>query len=113
MAIELAYINTKHPDFHRETSYVSSLTHVHMDEPAHKSQKHNKKNAIVHPSNIIFNGESPYKEVISILIDFLLLNLRENCALGENSTEDIDYRDSVYQRARCPCKLVEQLAAGR
>nr|CAG4647697.1 EOG090X01UE [Moina brachiata] len=63
VAIELAYINTKHPDFHRETSFVSSLTNVHMDEPAHKSHKHNKKNAIVHPSTIIFNGESPHKEV--------------------------------------------------
>ena len=64
VAIELAYINTKHPDFHRETSLVATLTNAHIDESGHKSQKHsNKKNAVVHPSSIVMNGESPHKDV--------------------------------------------------
>lgn len=68
MAIELAYINTKHPDFHREASLVSTLMHSHIED-SHtqkgQSKQMNKKQAINYPSYpaSITNGESPTKEV--------------------------------------------------
>nr|CAG4636807.1 EOG090X01UE [Ceriodaphnia reticulata] len=64
VAIELAYINTKHPDFHREASLVSTLMHTHMEEAASQrippKQAH-KKNP-VYPAAIT-NGESPSREI--------------------------------------------------
>lgn len=39
MAIELAYINTKHPDFHKDAAFVSSL----LKEADVDHLKHNKR----------------------------------------------------------------------
>ena len=67
VAIELAYINTKHPDFHREASLVSTLMHAHIeDSNTHKVQTKqlSKKQAISYSSlPSVTNGESPTKEV--------------------------------------------------
>lgn len=68
VAIELAYINTKHPDFHREASLVSTLMHTHMDDTSSQklssSKQVHKKHAISYPTAIT-NGESPSREVLS------------------------------------------------
>jgi len=42
VAIELAYINTKHPDFHKDAAFVSSL----LKEADVDHLKHNKRLAI-------------------------------------------------------------------
>lgn len=39
MAIELAYINTKHPDFHKDAAFVSSL----LKDADVDHLKHNKR----------------------------------------------------------------------
>lgn len=39
MAIELAYINTKHPDFHKDAAFVSSL----LKDTDIDHMKHNKR----------------------------------------------------------------------
>lgn len=69
VAIELAYINTKHPDFHREASLVSTLMHTHVEEaPAHKlqlSKQSTKKQTVPYPPGIV-NGDSPSKEQIRV-----------------------------------------------
>nr|CAG4650769.1 EOG090X01UE [Simocephalus serrulatus] len=64
VAIELAYINTKHPDFHREASLVSTLMHTHMEETSSQklSSKQVHKKQISYPSAIA-NGESPSREI--------------------------------------------------
>nr|CAG4646844.1 EOG090X01UE [Megafenestra aurita] len=66
VAIELAYINTKHPDFHREASLVSTLMHTHMDDTSSQklssSKQVHKKHAISYPTAIT-NGESPSREI--------------------------------------------------
>lgn len=68
LAIELAYINTKHPDFHREASLVSTLMHSNSDDynaaqkipPKHAQKKH----AISYPfPPNVANGDSPIREV--------------------------------------------------
>jgi len=67
VAIELAYINTKHPDFHREASLVSTLMHTHMEDTgSHRMSKQvHKKPAVTYPSySSSINGDSPTKEVI-------------------------------------------------
>jgi dynamin 1-like protein len=65
--IELAYINTKHPDFHREASLVSTLMHTHIEEAATQKPKPSvqgstKKLPLPYPPAIP-NGESPSREV--------------------------------------------------
>nr|CAG4634637.1 EOG090X01UE [Alona affinis] len=70
VCIELAYINTKHPDFHREASLVSTLMHTHMeDSTMSTSQKvtkqihHKKQAAVTYPSYApSMNGDSPVRE---------------------------------------------------
>ena len=68
LAIELAYINTKHPDFHREASLVSTLMHSNSDD-YHAAQKippkhAQKKHAISYPfPPNVANGDSPIREV--------------------------------------------------
>ena len=70
VCIELAYINTKHPDFQREASLVSSLMHAHIEESVTQkfaTKQTNKKLAISHQnqsSTNIGNGEFLAKEVI-------------------------------------------------
>lgn len=66
MAIELAYINTKHPDFHREASLVSTLMHTHMEETSMNkvTKQVHKKQALSYPSQTVaVNGDSPSREV--------------------------------------------------
>lgn len=57
VAIELAYINTKHPDFHRETDLLlrSSDNNSHFHEQEKKRQQ--KLPTAPGPLNTISNGE--------------------------------------------------------
>lgn len=50
VAIELAYINTKHPDFHKEAALVSSLLKSHSDDAVRPSQTRSNKRPISYPS---------------------------------------------------------------
>nr|CAG4649124.1 EOG090X01UE [Scapholeberis mucronata] len=61
VAIELAYINTKHPDFNRESSLVSTLMHTHMDSSQRSNVKQVQKKHSYQAT--ITNGESPSKEI--------------------------------------------------
>nr|CAG4643040.1 EOG090X01UE [Ilyocryptus agilis] len=63
VAIELAYINTKHPDFHKEASLVSTLMHSHIEESNGQKKQVHKKQAITYTSyQPAINGDSPAKE---------------------------------------------------
>jgi dynamin 1-like protein len=48
VAIELAYINTKHPDFHKDAALVSSLLKS-VEEDQRFPQAANKRH---HPANV-------------------------------------------------------------
>ena len=76
MAIELAYINTKHPDFQREATMVSTLMHTHIEDSATQrmTAKHQKRHTITYPltSN---NGDSPVKEVSHKTISLYTLSV--------------------------------------
>nr|CAG4640660.1 EOG090X01UE [Eulimnadia texana] len=65
VAIELAYINTKHPDFHKEAALVTTLMHAHIDEANTKLalNKVNKRNtiAVSNPPQFL-NGDSSVKD---------------------------------------------------
>lgn len=54
VAIELAYINTKHPDFHKDAALVSSLLKSVEEEDMFKQQTRISKRHTVNlaPSNI-------------------------------------------------------------
>jgi len=61
VAIELAYINTKHPDFHKDAAFVSSL----LKDADVDHLKHNKRLAASTSSTIISNDTvSIYLSVI-------------------------------------------------
>nr|CAG4641490.1 EOG090X01UE [Eurycercus lamellatus] len=64
VAIELAYINTKHPDFHKEASLVSTLMHAHIEEASSQkiTKPIHKKHAIALSTSSV-NGESPNREI--------------------------------------------------
>lgn len=63
VAIELAYINTKHPDFHRETDLLlrqsENNSHFHEQERKRqqKSQSQSHPQMVPGPLNAIPNGE--------------------------------------------------------
>ncbi|EFX86061.1 hypothetical protein DAPPUDRAFT_309039 [Daphnia pulex] len=68
VAIELAYINTKHPDFHREASLVSTLMHSHIEEPVSQKvqpsrQVSSKKQPVLFPPAIPNGEASPSREI--------------------------------------------------
>ena len=91
LAIELAYINTKHPDFHREASLVSTLMHANNEDynaaqkiPA--KQYAQKKHAISYPlPPNVTNGDSPVREVTSTLSFF------DNKKYSTNRFEEKDF----------------------
>jgi hypothetical protein len=61
VAIELAYINTKHPDFHKDAALVSSLLKtVEEDErfPRPANKRHNPVNVNQPMPMPIVSGES-------------------------------------------------------
>nr|CAG4649969.1 EOG090X01UE [Sida crystallina] len=64
VSIELAYINTKHPDFQREASLVSSLMHSHIDENSSQKLaiKPSKKYTVTYPNPPNLNGELAVRE---------------------------------------------------
>ena len=72
LAIELAYINTKHPDFHQEASMVSTRMHSFNSDDYNTAQRipakpAQKKHAISYPfPPSVTNGDSPVREVTRI-----------------------------------------------
>jgi hypothetical protein len=67
VSIELAYINTKHPDFQREASIVSSMMHAHIDDNSAQKltvKQASKKYSLGYASSSNhLNGEMMVKEV--------------------------------------------------
>lgn len=65
MAIELAYINTKHPDFHKDAAFVSSL----LKDADVDHLKHNKRLASA-SSTIITNDTVSNKFLLNVIFTF-------------------------------------------
>ena len=78
VAIELSYINTKHPDFQRETAMVGSL----MAYDSLKSSKPVKNRAPVQFANPPqTNGEDNQQKMVKIFLKKVVM--QRNC--GQNS----------------------------
>lgn len=84
VAIELAYINTKHPDFHKDAALVPSLLKsMEMEEIITGRQKKNSPN----PTSIL--SQSPIQESenkVSCLADIYQVNFLLNNILFQRST---------------------------
>lgn len=65
MAIELAYINTKHPDFHKDAAFVSSL----LKDTDVDHLKHNKRLPSA-SSTIITNDTVNNKFLFNVFLKF-------------------------------------------
>uniref|UniRef100_A0A1B6GU88 dynamin GTPase n=2 Tax=Cuerna arida TaxID=1464854 RepID=A0A1B6GU88_9HEMI len=65
VAIELAYINTKHPDFHKDAALVSSLLKSVEEDDIIKQTRVSKRHTInlAHPSNIALANEAEQNHV--------------------------------------------------
>lgn len=70
MAIELAYINTKHPDFHKDAAFVSSL----LKDADVDHLRHNKRLASA-SSTIITNDTVSNFHLIHVVISEILFFL--------------------------------------
>lgn len=56
MAIELAYINTKHPDFHKDAAFVSSLLKdADVDHLKHSKRSASASNTIITNDTVSIN----------------------------------------------------------
>lgn len=67
MAIELAYINTKHPDFHKDAAFVSSL----LKDADVDHLKHNKR--LASASGTIITNDTVSNKVSFNVISKILL----------------------------------------
>lgn len=66
VAIELAYINTKHPDFHKEAALVPSLLKAdHIQEPWSRGEtnSHHHRRANRNPSPHVTNHQNNIDEL--------------------------------------------------
>lgn len=84
--VELAYINTKHPDFHKDATLVSSMMHAHIDDTSSQKlavKQVVKKHSFPTPTSQV-NGET-------------LRDLVRNCWICYELTK---WRDSFGKQSR-------------
>lgn len=84
VAIELAYINTKHPDFHRETDLLlrSSENNSHFHEQERKRQQKSHSQMVPGPLNAITNGELEVPGPAKVHIEYqTLLYVHSACKI--------------------------------
>jgi len=65
VAIELAYINTKHPDFHKDAAFVSSL----LKDADVDHLKHNKR--LTSASSTIITNDTVNNLYLTFLLKFI------------------------------------------
>lgn len=82
VAIELAYINTKHPDFHKDAALVSSLMkHAELDQPKHKRNMllPSANSSGILPTEMVNRKVNiPFFHSLSCFLNFFIICLLQN-----------------------------------